>query len=64
MIPGLKKVWEHPSVRRIIQFYCSDVRPTDDQVAEALEPYGHRPVERIRIRHGNRADYIHIIDKE
>jgi hypothetical protein len=62
VIPLHKKLWELP-VRRIIQFYCSDVRPTDEQVSEALYKYGTPVVERVRIRHTSKADYIHVIDK-
>lgn len=62
MIPNLKKIWELPC-KRIIQFYCSDVRPTDDEVRKALEQYGNvQP--RVRMLHGSKADYIHILDKE
>jgi hypothetical protein len=62
MIPNLRRLWELPC-KRLIQFYCSDVRPTDDQVRTQLEKYG-TIVERLRFRHGNRADYVYIVDKE
>jgi len=61
MIPNLKKLWELPC-KRIIQFYCSDVRPTDDQVRTELAKYGEIQ-ERVRFLHGSKADYIHIVDK-
>lgn len=62
MIPRLKQLWALP-VPRIIQFYCSDVRPTDDQVRTELEKIGSI-VERIRVRHQSRADYIYVVEKD
>jgi hypothetical protein len=62
VLSRLRKLWEHPC-KRIIQFYCSDVRPTDDAVKAELEKCGTIK-ERIRIRHGSRADYIYVVDKE
>jgi hypothetical protein len=62
VIPLHKKLWELP-VKRIIQFYCSDVRPTDEQMVDALYKYGTPATERVRLRHTSKADYIHVIDK-
>jgi hypothetical protein len=62
VIPLLQGLWQLPC-KRIIQFYCSDVRPTDDEVRQAFEGEGTvQP--RVRYLHGAKADYIHILDKE
>jgi hypothetical protein len=64
MIPRHRKLWELP-FKRLVQFYCSDVRPTDQQMVDEMEKIpGVKMIDNLRFRHGNRADYIHIYDKE